>query len=199
MLTDLRKLGHEFVVVVGGGKLAREFIAAAKDMGLDEPSQDEIAISVSRVFAQLVLKKLRQDGCRSVPLTLQEASEYLAEGKIVVMGGLKAGMTTDAVAALVAEEVKANLIVKASDLDGVYDKDPKEHADAVKFDRLTFEDLPKIFSEGKHKAGIHQIIDPEAVKILVRSRIPMAVVDGFIVRNVLSAIEGKPVGTLIKS
>jgi uridylate kinase len=108
-------------------------------------------------------------------------------------------MTTDTVAALVAEEVKADLIIKASDLDGVYDKDPKLHADAVKFDRLTFEELPKIFSERKHRAGIHQIIDPEAVKILVRSRTPIAVVDGFKVRNVLLAVEGKPVGTLIES
>jgi uridylate kinase len=199
MLADLRKRGHEFVVVVGGGKLAREFIAAAKDIGLDEPSQDEIAISVSRVFAQLVLKKLGRDGCRTVPSTLREASEYLTEGKVVVMGGLKPGMTTDTVAALVAEEVGASLIVKASDLDGVYDKDPKEHSDAVKFDRLTFEDLPKIFLEGKHRAGIHQIIDPEAVKILARSRIPVVVVNGFKVRNVLWAVEGKSVGTLIES
>jgi uridylate kinase len=199
VLADLRKRDHEFVVVVGGGKLARDFIAAAKDIGLDEPSQDEIAISVSRVFAQLVLKKLGRDGCRTVPSTLREASKYLAEGKVVVMGGLKPGMTTDTVAALVAEKVEANLIVKASDLDGVYDKDPKEHSDAVKFDRLTFEDLPRIFSEGKHRAGIHQIIDPEAAKILVRSRIPVVVVNGFRVRNVLLAVEGKPVGTLIES
>jgi uridylate kinase len=199
VLTDLRKRGHEFVVVVGGGKLAREFIAAAKEIGLDEASQDEIAISVSRVFAQLVLKNLGRDGCRSVPSTLQEASEYLAQRKVVVMGGLKPGMTTDTVAALVAEEVGANLIIKASDLDGVYDKDPKVHSDAVKFDRLSFEDLPNVFSEVKHRAGIHQIIDPEAVKILVRSRIPLAVVNGFTVQNVLLAVEGKPVGTLIES
>jgi uridylate kinase len=199
MLTDLKKRGHELVVVVGGGKLAREFIAAAKDIGLDEPSQDEIAISVSRVFAQLVLKKLGRDGCRTVPSTLEEASKSLSQGKVVVMGGLKPGMTTDTVAVLVAEEVKANLIIKASDLDGVYDKDPKEHSEAVKFDRLTFEDLPKIFSEGKHRAGIHQIIDPGAVRILVRSPIPVAVVNGFKVQNILLAIEGKPVGTFIES
>jgi len=199
MLTGLRRKGHEFVVVVGGGKLAREFIEAAKDIGLDEQSQDEIAISVSRVFAQLVLKKLGPLGCRTVPSTLQEASEYLSEGEVVVMGGLKPGMTTDTVAALVAEEVKADLIIKASDLDGVYDKDPKLHADAVKFDRLTFEELPRIFSERKHKAGIHQIIDPEAVKILVRSRTQVAVVNGFEVRNVQLAVEGKAVGTLIES
>jgi uridylate kinase len=199
VLADLRKRGHEFVVVVGGGKLAREFIEAAKDIGLDEPSQDEIAISVSRVFAQLVLKKLGRDGCKTVPTTLEEASKYLAEGKVVVMGGLKPGMTTDTVAALVAEEVEADLIIKASDLDGVYDKDPKVHSDAVKFDRLTFENLAKIFSEGKHRAGIHQIVDPEAVKILIHSRIPVVVVNGFTVRNVLLAVEGKPVGTLIES
>jgi uridylate kinase len=199
MLRDLRTQGHELVVVVGGGRLARELIAAARDIGLDEPSQDEIAISVSRVFAQLFLKKLGKDSCRTVPSTLHEASECLAGGKVVVMGGLRPGMTTDTVAALIAEKVKADLIIKATDQDGVYDKDPKEHSDAVKFDRLTFGDLSKVFSENKHRAGIHQIIDPEAVKILKRRQIPVVVVNGFETENVLIAIQGKPVGTLIES
>lgn len=199
MLRNLRTEGHELVVVVGGGRLARELIAAAKDIGLDEPSQDEIAISVSRVFAQLFLKKLGKDSCRTVPSTLHEASGCLATGKVVVMGGLKPGMTTDTVAALIAEKVKADLIIKATDQNGVYDKDPKEHSDAVKFDRLTFGDLSKVFSENKHRAGIHQVIDPEAVKILMRCQISVVVVNGFETENVLAAIQGRPVGTLIES
>ena len=66
----------------------------------------------------------------------------------VVMGGLKPGITTDAVAALVAERLNADLLVKGTDQEGVYDKDPRKHTDAVKLDHLTFEDLPKISMEG---------------------------------------------------
>jgi uridylate kinase len=199
LLRDLRTGKHELVVVVGGGRLAREFIAAAKDIGLDEPEQDEMAISVSRVFAQLFLKKLGRAGCGTIPLTLQEAADHLAKGKIVVMGGLKPGMTTDTVAALIAEKTKANLLVKATDQDGVYSKDPKKHPDAVKLDHLTFEALSKVFPQDKHRAGIHQIIDPEAVKVLKRQQVTVIVVNGFKPRNVMLAVEGKTVGTLIAS
>jgi len=197
LLTTLREQKHSLVVIVGGGKMAREMIRVAKDIGLDEPAQDDIAISVSRIFAQFFLKKLGKIGCGTVPLTLQRAAECLTEGKIVVMGGLKPGMTTDTVAALVARKVKADLLVKATDQNGVYDKDPESHVDAVKIDHLKFEDLAGVFSENKHRAGIHQIIDPEAVKILKQHRTKMVVVNGFNPENVLAAVKGQPVGTLI--
>jgi uridylate kinase len=197
LLRDLRKRGHEIAVVVGGGALAREFIKAAKSLGLSEKAQDEIAISVSRVFAQLLLKKLDESACESVPLTVEEAAKCLRKGKIVVMGGLKPGMTTDTVAALIAEETKADLLIKATDREGVYDKDPKIFADAVKLDHSSFEDLSRVFAEDKHKAGIHQIIDPEAVRILMRKRVRVVVVNGFKPENVLGVVEGKRIGTTI--
>lgn len=198
LLEELKKQKHEIVVVVGGGKLAREMISVARDMGLDEPAQDEIAISASRIFAQLFLKKLGKIGCRAVPLTLKDTVECFRKGKVTVMGGLKPGMTTDTVAALVAKEIRADVLVKATNQDGIYNKDPAKHSDAVKIDRLKIEDLLKVFSETRHKAGIHQIIDPEAVKILSRYQVKIVVVNGFNPKNVLSAVEGKPVGTIIE-
>jgi uridylate kinase len=197
MVRKLKERNHEVAVVIGGGSLAREFISVAKNLGLNMQAQDEIAISVSRLFAQLFLKKLGEMGCRKVSLTLDDAAECLSEDKIMVMGGLKPGITTDAVAALVAERVKADLLVKGTDQDGVYDRDPRKHADAVKLDRLSFDDLPKIFEENKHKAGMHQIIDPEAVKVLKRERVKLIVVNGFKPENILAAVNGEKVGTVI--
>jgi uridylate kinase len=197
IIEDLKKHGHEIAVVVGGGALAREFIKAAENLGLDEKSQDELAISVSRIYAQLLLKKLGKLTCRKVSLTIADAMKCLQEGKIAIMGGLKPGMTTDAVAALIAEHADADLLVKATDQEGVYDKDPRKHFDAVKIDHLSFEDLATVFAEDKHKAGIHQIIDPEAVKTLKRKKIKMIVVNGFKPENVLAAVKGQLVGTLI--
>ncbi|MGD0496362.1 MAG: UMP kinase [Candidatus Bathyarchaeia archaeon] len=197
LLRELKAQKHELAVVVGGGNLARELIAVAKDVGLDEPAQDEIAISISRVFAQLLMKKLGTLGCERVPLTVEDAAECLANGKVAIMGGLKPGMTTDTVAAMVAEKVKADLLLKATDQEGVYNKDPKNHPDAVKLDHLSFEDLARVFSQSKHAAGIHQIIDPEAVKILKRHHVRVVVVNGFKIGNVLMVIKGKHVGTLI--
>jgi len=197
LIKTVQAQGNEVAVVLGGGALAREFIGIAKNLGLDMQAQDEVAISVSRLFAQLFLKRLGDAGCSKVALTLDDAAECLGEGKIVVMGGLKPGITTDAVAALVAERVKADLLVKGTDQDGVYDKDPRKHADAVKLDRLCFDDLPKIFEQSKHKAGMHQIIDPEAVKVLKRKRLKLIVVNGFEPENILAAVKGENVGTVI--
>jgi len=197
LIKTVKAQGHEVAVVLGGGALAREFIQIAKDLGLDMQAQDEVAISVSRLYAQLFLKRLGEAGCSKVAITLDDAAQCLSEEKIVVMGGLKHGITTDAVAALVAERINADLLVKGTDQDGVYDKDPRKHPDAVKLDRLGFDDLPKIFEHSEHKAGIHQIIDPEAVKILKRRRLKLIVVNGFKPENILAAVKDEKVGTVI--
>lgn len=197
IIKTVKTQGYEIAVVVGGGALAREFIGIAKNLGLDMTAQDEIAISCSRLFAQLFLKKLGSDACSKVALTLDDATNCLGEGKIVVMGGLKPGITTDTVAALVAECINAKLLVKGTDQNGVYDKDPRKHPDAVKLDHLALEDLAKVFEHNEHKAGIHQIIDPEAIKILKRKRLKLVVVNGFKPENILAAVKGEKVGTTV--
>jgi uridylate kinase len=197
LIKIMKSQGHEVTVVLGGGTLAREFIRIAKDLGLDMQAQDEIAISCSRLFAQLFLKKIGTLGCSKVAITLDDAEACLSKGNIVVMGGLKPGITTDAVAALVAERINADLLVKGTDQDGVYDKDPRKHADAVKLDHIGFDDLFKVFEGSVHKAGIHQIIDPEAIKVLKRKKLKLIVVNGFKPENVLAAVNGENVGTMI--
>ncbi len=197
IIKTIKQHGHEVAVVLGGGALAREFIGIAKKLDLDMTAQDEIAISCSRLFAQLFLKKIGELGCNKVAITLEDASQCLAEGKVVVMGGLKPGITTDAVAAMVAERVEADLLVKGTDQDGVYDKDPRKYTDAIKLDRLSIDDLAKIFEGSVHKAGIHQIIDPEALKVLKRKKLKLVVVNGFKPENLLAAINGETVGTVI--
>ncbi len=197
IIKTIKQQGNEIAVVLGGGALAREFISIAKNLNLDMIAQDEIAISCSRLFAQLFLKKVGDVACSSVVITLDDAARCFSEGKVVVMGGLKPGITTDTVAALVAERLDADLLVKGTDQDGVYNKDPRKHPDAVKLDRLSIEDLAKIFEGSVHKAGIHQIIDPEALKVLKRKRLKLVVVNGFKPENLLAAINGETVGTVI--
>jgi uridylate kinase len=198
LLKNLRKQGHEVIAVVGGGALARDFIKIAGELGLDEAKRDWAAIYVSRLFAQLFVMRLGEAGCGTVPVSLDEAFGCLEQGKIVVMGGLRPGMTTDAVAAMVGERMKADLLVKASDVDGVFTKDPKKYSDAKKIDEVSFDDLSRLFEENKHKAGIHQILDPEAVKILEKRRMRMVVVNGFKPENVLLAVKGEKIGTTIR-
>lgn len=197
LIQTLRTQNHEIAVVIGGGALARDFIQIAKIIGLDMQAQDEVAISVSRLFAQLFLKKLGAVACTKIAFSLDDVAECLKTGKIIVMGGLKPGITTDTVAALVAEHVNADLLVKGTDQDGIFNKDPRKHADAIKLDHLSFDDLQTVFSETEHKAGIHQIVDPEAVKVLKRKHVKLIVVNGFSPENILAAIKGERVGTLV--
>ena len=193
----LRQAGHELAVVVGGGSISREFIKAAREVGLNEEAQDEVAISISRVIAQMLAIRIGGLEWKRIPTTLEEAVETLRERGVVVMGGLKPGMTTDTVAALLASKIKADMIVKATDQEGIYTKDPKKHPDAEKLDKLTFDELIEHLESKRHKAGIHQIIDPEAVKILRKSRIKTVVVNGFDPENIIRALEGEKIGTVI--
>ena len=188
---------HQVVVVVGGGAPAREFIQIAKKIGLDEPEQDEVAISISRIFAQLISMKIGGRSWKDIPASLAEMKEILQNRGIAVMGGLKPGMTTDAVAALVSSEINADVIVKATDQDGVYTKDPEKYADAEKIDEMSFEDLSRLLERSRYTAGIHQIIDPEAARILREKRLRTIVVNGFNPENIVKALRGEKVGTLI--
>jgi uridylate kinase len=198
LLTDWKNQGHQVAAVVGGGSLAREFIKVAAGLGLEEERRDWAAIHVSRLFAQLFTLDLGEAGCGTVPTSLDEAEACMNSGKIVVMGGLRPGMTTDTVAALVAERVEADLLVKGSNVNGIYTKDPRKFSDAKKLDKLRFEELASLFDEKKHKAGINQVIDPEAVRILARIRLRTIVVDGYDTANLVFAVQGRQVGTVIE-
>jgi uridylate kinase len=198
LLKDLRNQGHEVAAVVGGGSLAREFIKVAAYLGLEEEQRDWAAIHVSRLFAQLFVLGLGDAGCGTVPVSLDEAEACLKKGKVVVLGGLRPGMTTDTVAALIGERVKADLLVKGSNVDGIYTKDPRKYSDAKKVDKLRFEELAHLFDEKQHKAGINQIIDPEAVRILSKIKLRTIVVDGYDTANLVFAVEGRNVGTVIE-
>ena len=198
ILTKLRSLGHQFILIVGGGSVARDFIRLAHEVGLSEEEQDEIAISTSRIFAQIFAVKLEGLDAKHIPTSLHETIRIFEEHGIAFMGGLKPGMTTDTVAAMAASRIQADLIVKATDQEGIYTKDPRKHPDATKIDELKFEDLSKMIDENKHKVGIHQILDPEAVRILEKEKIETIVVNGFKPQNIVYAIEGKKIGTRIQ-
>jgi len=197
LLKKLKAQKHEVVAVVGGGALARDFIRTAGEMGLSEPEKDWVAIFVSRLFALLFVMRLGDLGCGTVPVSIDAAVECFKRGKVVVMGGLKPGMTTDAVAAMIAGRLKTALLVKATDQEGIYTKDPDKFPEATKIDEASFEDLFALLEEDKHKAGIQQILDPVAIRVLQKSRIKTVVVNGFKPKNILLAMKGKKIGTTI--
>ncbi len=197
LLNKLHKNGHQIITVVGGGALAREFIKTGSQLNLSEEAQDWLAIHVSRLYALLFTLKLGKKGTEKVPISIIEAIKAAENNKSVVMGGLKPGMTTDTVAAYVAQKAKAQLLIKATNQEGIYTKDPRRYEDAEKLDRITFKDLAQLLTQDRHKAGIHQILDPIAVRILQKINVKTIVVNGYNPQNVQKALEGREIGTIV--
>jgi len=197
LLRKLVKNGHKIMVVVGGGTLAREFIRVGDKLGLDRKEKDWIAIHVSRLHALLLSSKLTKNGAQKIPTSLENAIRIFEKEKIVIMGGLTPGMTTDSVAAKFAVKTNSRLLVKATDQNGIYNKDPRKHKNAKKLDKITYRDLTQLLEQDSHKAGIHQILDPVALNILRGTKIKTMIVNGYHPENIQKAIEGEDVGTTI--
>lgn len=197
LLKDLGRQGNQVIAVVGGGALAREYIKYGEILGLTQEAQDWLAIEVSRLHALLFTLKLDDNEKFDVSTSVEKVLESMRKRNVVVLGGLKPGMTTDSVAALISKRVDAKLLVKATDQEGIYTKDPREHPDAEKLDTVTFKDLTLLLRKDCHEAGIHQILDPVAIKILQEAQVKTIVVNGFNPENVLLAVKGEEIGTRI--
>ena len=193
-ISDLNYEGHSIGVVVGGGQVSREYIKSASEMGLSPYQQDTVAIHASRLNARLVAMKL--GGVSSVPTSIDGMLQRLARNRVAVMGGLKPGITTDTVAAIVAQRWKADILVKASDQNGIYTDDPRTNKKARKLDRITYEKMRQILG-GSHRPGIHSIVDPVAVDQLSASRVKLVVLNGSEARGVIKAIHGEKIGTVV--
>ncbi len=194
VISDLNYEGHSIGVVVGGGPVSREYIRSAAQMGLSPYQQDTIAIHASRLNARLIAMKL--GGVSSVPTSIDGMLQRLARNRIAVMGGLRPGITTDTVAAIVAQRWHADILVKASDQNGIFDQDPRVNKKAKKLDKITYEKMKGILG-GTHRPGIHSIVDPVAVDQLFESRIRLVVLNGADPRGVAKALHGEKIGTLV--
>jgi uridylate kinase len=194
-LKGLYEEGHNVVVIVGGGKQARDYIKMARTLGADEASCDQIGINVSRLNAMLLTAHLGLAAYPTPPKSVEEALRALRLGKIVVMGGLTPGHSTDAVAALMAEMLNADVLIRTLDVDGIYTCDPKRRADSKRYEKITLNELYKLLMEGKFWAGTYPLFDLVALKIIERSRIRTYFVDGRDPSNVDKVLKGLPVGT----
>jgi len=187
---------HKLYVVVGGGKPARDYITMARGLGASEALCDDVGIDVTRLNARLLITALQEAAYPKVPHNFQEALEYSQSGKLVVMGGTEPAHSTDAVGSILAEFIGADLLINATSVDGLYDKDPKKYSDAVKFEEITASDMMDLLSNKDIKAGTYEFFDHTASGIIKRSKLKTVVVDGNDPENLLKAVYEK-IGTTI--
>jgi uridylate kinase len=168
---------HNIIVITGGGEAARSYIGAARIMGADEVTCDYIGIEITRLNARLLIAALGSNAYREIPTNYIEAAKAMHSGKIVVMGGVTPGQTTDAVAAILAEYLQADLLTIATSIDGIYSSDPNCDPTAVKYDKISSKKLVDIVMAIEMKAGSKSPVDPVAAKILERCNLDALVMD----------------------
>lgn len=187
VLKEMAECGQVFVVVGGGGE-ARRYIGVARSLGINEAASDEIGIMITRINASLLYYALGDAAYPGIAASYQEARRYAESGKIIVMGGVTPGQTTDAVSAVLAESVGADLIINGTSVDGIYSADPKADRTARRFEKMTPQELLAVISGARLDAGSNTVIDIVAAKVIERSNIPLLVIDGRKPENLTDAV-----------
>ena len=201
-LVEVAKMGIQLAIVIGGGNIFRGVSASSK--GMDRSSADYMGMLATVMNALAIQDALEKQGINTrvmSAITMREVAEpyirrrairHLEKGRIVICaaGTGNPYFTTDTAAALRAMELKADAILKATKVNGVYDKDPVKHPDAKMFDRLTYiEVLQKRL----------KVMDSTAISLCMDNNMPIVVFNLFETGNIKRIVSGEQVGTIVSS
>lgn len=191
---------HSFGIVTGGGYRARQYADAVRARGGNEFEADEAAIEATKENAKALIGGLGKKACPKVCETFDEARTAAKRYGIVVMGGTIPGITTDADAVLLAEALHAARVINISNVDAIYDSDPRKNKDAKKFSKMAHAQLIELaVRSDERKAGTHFVFDLLACKLAARSKMEVHFVGGKDWGDLEKAIDGKAHGgTLVK-
>jgi uridylate kinase len=199
-VADGKADGTEIAVVVGGGNIFRGLAASAR--GMDRSTGDYMGMLATVMNGLAIQDALEQAGCPTrvmsaiamneicEPYIRRRAVRHLEKGRVVVMvaGTGNPYFTTDTAATLRAVEVDAQVILKATRVDGVYDADPETHPDARRFSQIGYTEL---------LSSRLQALDATAVSLAMDNEMPIVVFDMTVPGNISRAIAGERIGTLI--
>ena len=200
-LAEVRaELGTEIAVVVGGGNIWRG--ATGAGAGMDRATADYMGMLATVINALALQDALEQQNVvtrvvtaiemRSVaePFIRRRAIRHLEKGRVVVFGGGTGNpyFSTDTAAALRAMEIKADVILKATKVDGIYDADPMVKTDATRFERISY---LQVLEQGL------KVMDATAISLCMDNRLPIVVFNLRTPGNIKRAIIGEPIGSLV--
>ncbi|KHD88039.1 MAG: uridylate kinase [Bdellovibrio sp. ArHS] len=199
-VAEAYKAGVQMGIVIGGGNIYRGVAASAE--GMDRASADYMGMLATCINALALQDALEKE---NVPTRVQTAIEmaeiaepyirrrairHLEKDRIVIFGAGTGNpfFTTDTAASLRAMEINAQVIMKATKVDGIYDKDPAKHADAKKFDKISYID---VLNRGL------QVMDSTAISMCMDNKLPIITFDLTQPGNILKAVQGENIGTLV--
>jgi uridylate kinase len=199
-IKEVNELGVQIAVVIGGGNIWRG--VSASHRGMDRTTADYMGMLATVINALALRSTLTQLGVETrvqtaiemknvaEPFILGRAIRHLELGRVVIFAGGTGNpyFSTDTTAALRASEIRADVILKATKVDGVYDRDPNTDPNAKRYERITFnEALTKRL----------QIMDSTAFSLCMDNKIPIVVFDMYKPGILREAVLGRPVGTLV--
>ena len=196
----MHELGVQICVVIGGGNIIRGMTAAAH--GMDRANADYMGMLASVINAMALQDALENVGLSTRVLSALEikqvaelyirrrATRHLEKGRVVIFGGGTGNpyFTTDTAAALRAAEVNADVILKATQVDGVYDADPSLVPTAQRYDKLSF---------GEAIARNLRFMDQAAIALCRENDLPIVVVDMAVAGNIRRVVLGENIGTIV--
>ena len=199
-VAEARREATEVAVVVGGGNIFRGVAAAAA--GMDRATADYMGMLATAMNGLALQDALEQQGCPTrvmsaigmneiaEPYIRRRAVRHLEKGRVVVLvaGTGNPYFTTDTAATLRAVELGAQVILKATRVDGVYDADPEKHPGATRFAEIGYTEL---------LANRLEALDATAVSLAMDNEMPIVVFDMTQPGNILRAVRGEPIGTRI--
>jgi uridylate kinase len=198
---EVVQLGVQVALVIGGGNIFRGVAAASR--GMDRASADYMgmlatvmnSLALQDALEQLDVKTRVQSAIEmqevAEPYIRRRAVRHLEKGRVVIFaaGTGNPYFTTDTAASLRAMEIGAEIILKATKVDGVYNADPLKHKDAVKYSTLTYLDVLKM--------GL-QVMDATATSLCMDNNLPIVVFDLTRRGNIKRVVLGEPIGTIVK-
>jgi len=199
-IREVRDLGVEVVVVVGGGNIFRGL--GGSERGVERATGDYMGMLATVINSLALQDALEKLGCPTrvqsaiamsqvaEPFIRRRAVRHLEKGRVVIFGGGTGNpyFSTDTAAALRANEIGAEVILKATKVDGIYDSDPKKNPDAKRFKQITYLDaLQKQL----------KVMDSTAFSLCMDNKMPIVVFDFFTPHNLRRIILGEKVGTLV--
>jgi uridylate kinase len=197
---EIHRLGCELAIVVGGGNIFRGLEASAR--GMDRAGADAIGMLATVMNSLALQDSLERIGLttrvmsaidmRQVaePYIRRRAARHLEKSRIVILAGGTGNpfFTTDTAASLRAMEIGADAILKATKVDGVYDRDPLKDAGAKRFSRVSYQE---VLNQGL------EVMDATAISLCKEHSVPILVFSLVPKGNILKVISGEPIGTLV--
>ena len=201
-IREVRELGVQVVVVVGGGNIFRGL--SGSERGIERATGDYMGMLATIINALALQDALEKLGCPTrvqsaiamsqiaEPFIRRRAVRHLEKSRVVIFGGGTGNpyFSTDTAAALRANEIGAEVILKATKVDGIYDSDPKTHPNARRYDQISYLD-----ALGKRL----KVMDSTAFSLCMDNKMPIIVFDFFKAHNLKRVVLGEPVGTLVTS